>query len=134
MPHEQPAPSPSPTPIQADATLAALAVSWAGASRVFQRHNLDFCCHGQQTLAGACGKRGLDVQAVLDELHHEVRLPDPATAWGELPQSHLLAHLVDHYHAGHRRELPRLLAMAEKVERVHAAKPDCPQGDRKSVV
>ncbi len=34
----------------------------------------------------------------------------------------------DHFHAGHRQELPRLLAMAAKVEHVHADKPDCPRG------
>ncbi len=121
-------PSPSPTPIHADATLAALAASWAGASRVFQRHGLDFCCHGQQTVAAACSKRGLDLAMVLGELHGELRLPDPDDAWHELPQSHLLARLVDHYHAGHRRELPRLVALADKVEHVHRDKPDCPRG------
>lgn len=125
---DHPPPAPSPTPIRADATLAALAASWAGASRVFQRHGLDFCCHGQQTVASACAKRGLDQAVILAELHHELRLPDPDNAWHELPQSHLLARLVDHYHAGHRRELPRLAALAEKVEHVHRDKPDCPSG------
>jgi regulator of cell morphogenesis and NO signaling len=40
----------------------------------------------------------------------------------------LIAHVVDHFHAGHRAELPRLVAMAEKVERVHGDKPHCPAG------
>lgn len=36
--------------------------------------------------------------------------------------------MLDRYHAGHRAELPRLIQMATKVERVHADKPNCPKG------
>jgi len=114
--------------ITADASLASLATSWAGASRVFLRHGLDFCCHGQQTVAAACTKKGLDVEQVLGELRTELLPAGPAERWDDLPLSHLLVHILDHYHAGHRAELPRLLQMAERVEAVHAAKADCPRG------
>jgi len=116
------------TTIQADATLADLAVHWAGASRVFQRHDLDYCCRGQQTLAAACRQQRLAVDDVLAELRAELTPVPPATDWTELPQVQLIAHVVEHYHARHRSELPRLLAMAEKVELRHADKPTCPHG------
>jgi regulator of cell morphogenesis and NO signaling len=35
---------------------------------------------------------------------------------------------VTSYHEPHRQELPRLLAMAERVEKVHGDKPACPRG------
>jgi len=114
--------------ITADASLAELATSWAGASRVFLRHGLDFCCHGQQTVAAACTKKGLDVERVLGELRAELLSAGPAERWEELPLAHLLGHILDRYHAGHRAELPRLVKMAERVEAVHADKADCPRG------
>lgn len=108
--------------------LADLATSWAGASRVFQRHGLDFCCGGGRTIAAACAQKGVDAAAVLTDLAMELRPLPEDQRFAELPISHLLSHLVDHYHRGHRGELPRLLAMARKVEAVHGQKLDCPRG------
>ena len=34
--------------------LSELAVHHAGATRVFDRHGLDYCCHGRVPLATAC--------------------------------------------------------------------------------
>lgn len=114
--------------IHADATLADLATSWAGASRVFQRHDLDFCCQGKRTLAAACRERRLAVDDLLAELRAELTPIDAVDDWRERPLVQVLAHVVEHFHAGHRNELPRLIAMAEKVERVHGDKPGCPVG------
>jgi regulator of cell morphogenesis and NO signaling len=114
--------------IHADSTLADLAATWSGASRVFQRHDLDYCCQGRRTLADACRERRVALDDVLGELRREVEPVDPDADWVELPSVQLIAHVLDHFHAGHRAELPRLLAMAEKVEHVHRAHPDCPRG------
>jgi regulator of cell morphogenesis and NO signaling len=40
----------------------------------------------------------------------------------------LIAHILQRYHEAHRTELPGLVALAEKVERVHADHPDAPRG------
>lgn len=118
-----------PTPVLSAADrLADLATSWAGASRVFQRHGLDFCCGGGRTIAAACAQKGVDAAAVLADLAMELQPLPAEQRFAELPLSHLLSHLVDHYHRGHREELPRLLAMARKVEAVHGQKSECPRG------
>jgi regulator of cell morphogenesis and NO signaling len=114
--------------IRPDSTLAELAATWAGASRVFQRHELDFCCRGTQTLAAACRERRIPVAELIAELQAAVTPVEPDADWSQRPQVQLIAHLVDHFHAGHRRELPRLHAMAGKVEQVHAGHPQCPHG------
>ena len=41
---------PQTKPITAEQTVAELASTEAGASRVFHRHGLDFCCHGHVPL------------------------------------------------------------------------------------
>src|SRR5688572_17082160 len=107
-------------------TLADLATTHAGASRVFHAHGLDFCCGGQQTLADACARRGLDLALLLAEL--ELELAQDFARWDERPLGELIEHLLSRFHASHRAEVPRLIEMAAKVEEVHADKPACPRG------
>jgi regulator of cell morphogenesis and NO signaling len=107
-------------------TLAELATRHAGATRVFQRHGLDFCCHGQVSLAEACARRALDVATLQRELADEERRPDDFERWDERPLGELIDHVLARYHEPHRAELARLLAMARKVAKVHADKPTCP--------
>ena len=114
--------------IQPADTLAQLATSRAGASRVFHRYNLDFCCHGQISLADASAKKGLDVDALIREIEAEASHATPIEPWQDRAIPELTAHIVAHYHEPHRRELPRLLAMAERVEKVHRDKASCPRG------
>ncbi len=120
-------PNIAPT-ISAQTTLAHLAATRAGASRVFYRHRLDFCCHGQIPLERACRERGLDVEALLAELRAEEDRTSDFRPWETLPLNDLVAHLLERFHASHRAELPRLIAAARKVESVHADKPTCPRG------
>lgn len=40
----------------------------------------------------------------------------------------LIDHILQRYHAVHRRELPELWALARRVESTHAAHPACPSG------
>ena len=109
-------------------TLADLAISRAGASRVFARHNLDFCCHGQVSLAEACDKKGLDVDVLIAEIEAEQPRDEAFERWDERPLSEVIDHLVTRYHDSHREELPRLCEMAARVEKVHGSKAACPKG------
>lgn len=49
-------------------------------------------------------------------------------AWAERPLDELMDHIVEHYHASIRLELPRLVGLAYKVEKVYAGDPQCPRG------
>lgn len=109
-------------------TLADLAATRAGASRVFYRHGLDFCCHGRVSLAEACAKKQIDVARLVREIEEQVKTPGNFQHWDARPISELIEHVLANFHAAHREELPRLLAMAKKVEAVHADKADCPRG------
>lgn len=108
--------------------LAELATSFAGASRVFQRHRLDFCCGGQRDLESACLEKGLDPAAVLAEIEAEAKSPGAFERWDERAAGELLDHILSRFHQPHRHELARLLVLARKVERVHGDKPSCPRG------
>lgn len=116
-------------PIPLDAPLSSLALEHAGASRVLHRHGLDFCCQGRTTLVDACQAKGLDAEVVAAEVAAEAReSTEEAIRWDERELPELIDHILANYHEPHRAELPRLQEMAEKVERVHADKPNRPEG------
>ena len=105
-------------------SLGEIAVSLPGATAVFRRHKLDFCCGGAESLAGAAKRKGLDPAPIAAELAQ--LSPQPSA----LPESvkDLVGLIVERYHAVHRRELPELRKLAARVEAVHAGHPDVPAG------
>jgi regulator of cell morphogenesis and NO signaling len=114
--------------MQTSTSLADLARTQPSATRVFMRHRLDFCCGGRKSLADACASRGLDADAILGELDAEARRGDDPPSWERRSLAELADHIESHYHAALRKDLPRLIDAAHKVERVHADKPGVPAG------
>jgi regulator of cell morphogenesis and NO signaling len=90
------------------------------AARVFERHAIDYCCHGDRPLADAAADAGVDVRQIADELDAVAR---GATGAGSaLPDDigGLIGHVVSVHHTYLRRELPRLGDLMTKVVAAHA--------------
>ncbi|MGP4842950.1 iron-sulfur cluster repair protein YtfE [Marinobacter sp. 1Y8] len=99
-----------------------------GAGALFNRLNLNYCCGGDKTLADAAEKRGMDVEllvAALDKLGSDRKT---AVDVAELDDQQLIEHILTRYHDALREQLPELIRLACRVERVHAGHPDCPAG------
>ena len=111
--------------LSADQQIGQIAVQLPGATAVFRRLKLDFCCGGQVTLATAAAEKGLDVNAVLSEL---AALQRPSALPGVSEPGALVDHILARYHDVHRVQLPELIRMAHRVEAVHRANPDVPAG------
>ena len=93
------------------------------ATRVFARYGIDFCCGGGIPLAEACGSRGVDANAVVEEIRRELEAsPTALERWDEAPLGHLVTHILTAYHRPLEEELPRLETMARKVLEVHREK------------
>src|SRR5436190_6882888 len=107
-------------------TLAELAVAHPAASRVFYSNQLDFCCGGSRPFTDACRERGLDADAILDEIRREEADAAPATRWELAPLSALVDHIVTHYHRRLRESLVTLVQMAHRVEARHRDRAACP--------
>ncbi len=108
-------------PIDPDSTLADIVTAHPSAARLFERHDLDYCCGGSRTLSEACVEGGLDRTAVVADLaeHAMGDASVPLTALG-------LGELVDHieatYHVPLWSELDRLDSLLAKVVGVHGAR------------
>jgi regulator of cell morphogenesis and NO signaling len=106
------------------ATVAQIVTENAVAARVFQKHQIDFCCRGDVTVAEACRARALDPEALFAEL--EAALPASAGDAGEDPRSlstpALIARIVDRHHGYLRRQLPYLEPLLAKIAAVHGAR------------
>jgi regulator of cell morphogenesis and NO signaling len=90
-------------------------------SRVFEELGIDYCCGGNVSLAEACARRGLAVDAVRRRLADADagEVGDGGTDWRSAPLADLCGHVVSTHHAFLRRELPRLRDLLGKLTRVH---------------
>ncbi len=114
--------------LETSSHLSRIATTRPAASRVFHRHNLDFCCGGERSLEDACRKAGLDAGQIAAEIEAEETPPGGDVRWDQRPLAELVDHILARYHEPLRPELARLVEMAEKVERVHGEKPHAPHG------
>lgn len=107
-------------------TVGDIAATLPGATAVFRRFKLDFCCRGNVPLSEAAQARGLDPAEV------ERALAALATSAADTPATQetaaLIGHIQSRYHDTHRRELPELIRLSRKVEAVHADHPQVPRG------
>lgn len=106
-------------------SIGQIAVNLPGATAIFRRLKLDFCCGGQVALSEAVAAKGLNLDVVVKALSALERTGEPATP---TEPDALIAHILTRYHAVHREQLPELIAMAHRVEAVHKGHPDVPAG------
>ncbi|MFP5386717.1 MAG: iron-sulfur cluster repair protein YtfE [Bacteriovoracia bacterium] len=110
----------------ADQLLSDLAISLPMVTELFRKNRLDFCCGGKQTLKEACERKQIDLNSIVEEL--KKLQVNQHNDFQEKPLSELTSFIMERYHQDLRRRLPELITLSEKVERVHADHPDCPQG------
>lgn len=109
--------------VTAQTAVGTIATEHPPATRVFARHGIDFCCRGGRALAEACAAKSVQPEQVLAEIEHEIAdTTAEDVRWDREPLPALIRHILDHYHAPLKEELPRLEAMAAKVQRVHGDK------------
>ena len=116
------------------ATLGELATQYPLSTKIFHHYGLDYCCGGKDNLEDACREKQLSPDQVLAEIAKEDASEDRRIQWNERPVGELIDYILTRYHAPLREEIPRLIALAAKVEQVHADKKDCPKGLHRHLV
>lgn len=105
-------------------TVRELAVTRLGATRVFEKLGIDYCCGGNRTLADACVKAKVPVETVADFLVQAELGPHALSEledWQTASLTSLIHHIVEKHHTFTKAELPRLVKLINKVCAVHGA-------------
>lgn len=108
--------------INSDTPIGTIAAEHPLATRVFSRHQLDFCCGGGRPLGEVCQEKGLNVEGVLKDIHQELEIVSDEVCWGDAPLGDLIDHILVTFHIPLKEELPRLELMAQKVLNAHEEK------------
>src|SRR5262245_9288641 len=100
-----------------DRSLGDIVLDNPAAARAFDAHGLDYCCHGHDTLEGACAKAGTD------PADHECARAQPPRAEGEriaaLEPPALADDIVETHHVYLKAELRIVDSLSAKVLNVH---------------
>ena len=108
------------TTFDPETPVAAIVAAHPETARVFQRHHIDFCCHGEQPLATAVTGRGGSLEALLAELERASQALTAGEAdVRDLSVPALVARIVDRHHGYLRSALPFIAPLAAKVARAH---------------
>ncbi|MCE1165548.1 MAG: iron-sulfur cluster repair di-iron protein [Bacteroidetes bacterium] len=90
------------------------------ASRVFEKHGLDFCCNGKRPLGEACVEKGLNAEAIIGEIKNEMSNTErPDEDFEKIDLDELVEHIVNTHHGYIKRILPTLNTFANKVLNAH---------------
>lgn len=113
----------------ASMTIGEIAANYPGATRIFRAHRLDYGCGGADRLDVAAARNGVDAALLEIELAAlSPRAPPPPEPGA------LIDFILNRYHEAHRRQLPELVALARKLEALHAGHPEAPRGLAKFLV
>ncbi|MFZ5827849.1 MAG: iron-sulfur cluster repair di-iron protein [Bacillota bacterium] len=112
------------TIFSAELRVGEIVAAFPGASNLFKRYNIDFCCGGGRSLADALKQKGLATEPVLAELHEayeqeQRRLDKGSIDWRTAPLTALIDQIVTVHHCYLRQELPLLSQFVAKINRVH---------------
>lgn len=107
--------------IRPDSTLAEIVTERPALAVHLERLGLDYCCHGERTLADAVAAGGLALDDVVATLERAGR-GETRADWADLGPVALVDHIESTHHAYLHEELPRLVALATKVAAVHGTR------------
>lgn len=107
-------------------TVGELVAGRPGAAIVLERLGIDYCCGGGRELGAVCAEAGTSMEAVVDMVRAEEagrrERSESDRDWRAAPLSELIGHIVSKHHTYTKAELPRLLALVEKVYSVHGGR------------
>ena len=90
---------------------------------VFEKHGVDFCCGGKDTISAVCQAKGLDPARLVEELQAVQVTPvarsENYTAWS---LSFLIDYIVNNHHSYVDENLSPIAGYAHKIAEVHGAR------------
>lgn len=96
-------------------------------AEIFKKHNIDFCCGGQQSLIEACEKGSLSLttaETILEEINSffEENKKEQEIDYRNWPLDKLVDHIEKKHHAYVEAKIPIVKEYLDKIEAVHGRK------------
>jgi len=89
-------------------------------AQIFDKHRIDFCCNGGNSLSEACDKSNTDIDKILPELEALVLVNDPDSNYmNGLSLDALCDYIEQRHHTYVRESIPFLQQKLEKLCDVH---------------
>jgi regulator of cell morphogenesis and NO signaling len=109
-------------------TVREIAIEVPGATRVFEKMGIDYCCGGANPLSEACLSAGVTVREVAESLE-QFQATNQAMAgskdWQSESLASLITHIYDKHHVFTREEMARIEPLLAKVCSVYGeARPE----------
>lgn len=109
--------------LQSTKTVREMALEIAGATRIFEKLGIDYCCGGTKSLADACAARNLSALEVMQQLEEEAEKNGAQThqpaGFSQLTLTELITYITTRHHTFTKQELARLSTLMDKVCSVH---------------
>lgn len=105
--------------INVASTVRDLAVTVPGATRVFEKLGIDYCCGGHRTLADACVTAKVPLEQVTASLEQTDEAQPELQEWTAASMTALIQYIVEKHHTFTKEELPRIEKLMNKVCAVH---------------
>jgi regulator of cell morphogenesis and NO signaling len=105
--------------LNTEKTVREYAIETPGATRVFEKLKIDYCCGGRRSLSDACAAAGVgvgEVERLLEAAGTPAATP-VAVQSGKL--SELIDYILEKHHTFTRDEMERITALADKVATKH---------------
>lgn len=107
-------------PIDTQIPIGTIAADQPSSLPIFDRFGLDYCCHGDRSLAEACQAAGVPLSNVIDALKSAPTVPTATDRnWAEASMSELADHIEQTHHALARQAFDRLASLVPKVAAAH---------------
>src|SRR5205823_6241804 len=102
-------------------TVEEIAREYPATVAVFEAFGIDYCCGGNRPLEAACAKQNVSLNLILSHLSSALvaRPAENEHHWMTSTLSEFSDYIVDQHHTYAKKELPRLAALASKVESRH---------------
>lgn len=103
-------------------TVRDLAVEIPGATRLFEKVGIDYCCGGGKSIEEACAAAGVSTDEVvrtLEEIERSSAHTQVDGQWLKQPLAKLTSYIVSSHHVFTREEIRRLSQLLIKVCSVH---------------
>lgn len=100
-----------------------IVATFPGASEIFYKYDVDFCCGGDRPLSQAISSQGIIEKNIMDELNTKYQgfaeNTEKFTDWAKESPSKLIEYVVNNHHAYLNIAMPKISKLVLKILGVH---------------